>query len=61
MYWRKAKLWPAEGDELICDSIRFYINKLKEKIPEIKELIAEGKVKEEDFEFEEFFGPEIIP
>jgi uncharacterized protein len=61
MYWRKAKLWPKEGDEMICNSIREYINCLNGKLEEIRELIEKGVVREEDFEFEEFFGPEIIP
>lgn len=61
LYWRKAKLWPQEGDDLICRTIKFYINKLKEKMPEINELIKKGIIKKEDFEYEKYFGPEIIP
>jgi radical SAM protein with 4Fe4S-binding SPASM domain len=61
MYWRKAKLWPEIGDEMICDSIKFYINAIKEKMLEIKESIKLGFVKEKDFLYEDYFGPEIIP
>lgn len=61
MYWRKAKLWPKEGDEMICDSIKFYIKEIKKNLPEIKELIENGKVRKEDFFYEDYFGPEIIP
>ena len=61
LYWRGAKLWPKEGDKLICDTIKHLIDKIREKIPEIKEIIKSGKIKEEDFEFEHYFGPEIIP
>lgn len=61
LYWRRAKLWPKVGDEMICDSIKFYIDKLREKLPEIKNLISEGKVKSSDFKYEKYFGPEIIP
>lgn len=61
MYWRKAGLWPEEGDKMICDSIKFYINYLKEKLPEILELVEKGVLKKEYFEYEEYFGPEIIP
>jgi putative peptide-modifying radical SAM enzyme len=61
MYWRKAKLWPQEGDEMICNSIKFYINSLKEKIPEIKDLIDKGVIQKQDFDYEDYFGPEIIP
>lgn len=61
MYWRFAELWPKEGNEMICNSIKFYINQIKKHIPEIKELIKNGIIKEEDFNYEENFGPEIIP
>ena len=61
LYWRKASLWPKEGDEMICNSIKFYIDKLKEKLPEIKQLISDDKIKKSDFDYEKYFGPEIIP
>lgn len=61
LYWNKTKLWPEEGDELICKTIKFYIDKLKEKLPEIIQLIKKGIIKEQDFEYEKYFGPEIIP
>jgi putative peptide-modifying radical SAM enzyme len=61
LYWRKAKLWPKEGDQLICRTIKFYIDKLKENLLQIKELIEDGKIRKEDFEYEKYFGPEIIP
>jgi putative peptide-modifying radical SAM enzyme len=61
LYWNKAKLWPEEGDKLICKTIIFLIEKLKNKIPEIKKLISSGKISEKNFEYEKYFGPEIIP
>ena len=61
MYWRKAKLWPKAGDEMICNSIITYIKYLEENLPIIKDLIKEGTISKEDFEYEEYFGPEIIP
>jgi uncharacterized protein len=61
MYWRAAKLWPKEGDEIICDSIKFYIDEIKSRVPQIKKLIKEGIISESDFEYEKYFGPEIIP
>lgn len=61
MYWRKAKLWPEIGDKMICDSIKFYINSIKEKMDEINSAIKSGIVKKEDFNYEDYFGPEIIP
>jgi uncharacterized protein len=61
MYWRCAKLWPKEGDDLICNSIKLYIDKLKENINLIKELINKKAILKSDFDYEEYFGPEIIP
>jgi putative peptide-modifying radical SAM enzyme len=61
LYWNKSKLWPAEGDELICKTIKHLIDSLKNKMPEIKKLIKKGVISENDFEYEKYFGPEIIP
>lgn len=61
MYWRKTNLWPKEGDEMICNSVKLHIKLIQEKIPEIKELINKRIISKEDFNYEEFFGPEIIP
>ena len=61
LYWRKAKLWPEQGDEMICDSIKHYINEMKRVLPSIKGLIDRGVVSERDFDYEKYFGPEIVP
>jgi len=37
------------------------VEKIGGKIGEIREIINSGVLKEEDFEFEKYFGPEIIP
>jgi len=61
LYANKALLWPKEGRKLICKTIKFYIKELKEKMPEIRKIIEKGAIKEDDFEYEKYFGPEIIP
>ncbi len=61
LYSNYAKLWPKEGYDLICKTIIYLIEKIKKEIPKIKELIKEKVVLEEDFKFERYFGPEIIP
>lgn len=61
LYWNQAKLWPSEGDELICKTIKFLIDSLRERVLEVRNLITEGIILEEDFEYEKYFGPEIIP
>jgi uncharacterized protein len=61
LYSNNAKLWPEKGQEQICSSIKFLIKEMIKKIPEINILIAKNKIKESDFEYEKYFGPEIIP
>jgi putative peptide-modifying radical SAM enzyme len=61
LYWNKAELWPKQGDELICKTIKHLIDELKSQLPEIQELIKNNTIKQSDFEYEKYFGPEIIP
>ena len=61
MYWRKAGLWPKEGDDLICNSIKYYIYEIQKIMPRVSVAIEKGTVKESDFDYEKYFGPEIIP
>jgi putative peptide-modifying radical SAM enzyme len=61
LYSNYAKLWPEEGEELICNTIFNLIEGVNDKLNEIKELIEKKVVFEYDFEFERYFGPEIIP
>lgn len=61
LYSNYAKLWPEEGEKLICQTVIHLIEGIKERIPEIKDLIQKGIIYEDDFEFERYFGPEIIP
>lgn len=61
LYWNKAALWPKNGDDLICKTIYHLITELNNKIPTIKGFIQKGVIHKEDFQYEKYFGPEIIP
>lgn len=61
LYWNKAELWPKEGNDLICKTIKHLIDELKRVLPEIEKLVDEKIISKEDFEYEKYFGPEIIP
>jgi putative peptide-modifying radical SAM enzyme len=61
LYWKEANLWPEEGDNLICKTIKHLIDGVRNIQNQIKKAIDENKVKKEDFDFEKYFGPEIIP
>lgn len=61
LYWRNAKLWPEEGEEMVCDSIRHLVKELEKNVPKIKELLEKKVISEENLKYEKYFGPEIIP
>ncbi len=61
LYSNHAKLWPPEGEKLICKTVIHLIEEIKRVMPEIKELIEKGVINKEDFSYEKYFGPEIIP
>lgn len=61
LYSNYAKLWPSEGQKLICKTIIHLIENLRKKVLEIKRLIESKVINEEDFKYEKYFGPEIIP
>lgn len=61
LYSHYAKLWPEQGQRLICKTIIHLIEGIKKRIPEIKKLINSKIISEKDFEYEKYFGPEIIP
>jgi len=61
LYWNKAELWPKEGNQLICKTIKHLIDELKSRIPEIKSMIKNKIIESKYFSYEKYFGPEIIP
>jgi putative peptide-modifying radical SAM enzyme len=61
LYSNYAQLWPEEGQKLICESIVHLIEGIQDKLPKIRDLIEKKIVLEYDFEYEKYFGPEIIP
>lgn len=61
LYSNHAKLWPKQGEELICKTIIHLIEEIKKQLPKIKKLIDKKIINEKDFHYEKYFGPEIIP
>ncbi len=61
LYWNQANLWPEEGNELICKTIKHLIDELNKRKNEINELIEKNIISKSDFDYEKYFGPEIIP
>ena len=46
---------------MICDSIKKYIRAIEKRMGEVYKLILAERVNKEDFLYEDYFGPEIIP
>ena len=61
LYTNKAELWPEQGTELICSTIKHLIDELEKKLPKIQELIDQKIIAKRQFSYEKYFGPEIIP
>lgn len=61
LYSNRAQLWPEQGFKLTCKTIMHLIDKLKERKDEILKLIDDKIISKSDFEFEKYFGPEIVP
>lgn len=61
LYANKANLWPKEGQDLICNTVRHLIDSIRNKLPEIRQMIKERKITEKQFAYEKYAGPEIIP
>ena len=62
LYANATMKWGVEGFKEVCKTVRFLVNILKEKQPEIRELIEKGIIKEEDFlQGIEYNSCEIIP
>jgi radical SAM protein with 4Fe4S-binding SPASM domain len=61
LYVNSVELWPPEGMDLICSTVKNLIDLLRAHVGEIKELIDKRVISEKDFEYEKYFGPEIVP
>jgi putative peptide-modifying radical SAM enzyme len=61
LYVNSVGLWPEEGLDLVCESVKHLIDDLKFHLTEIKLLIEKGVISEKDFFYEKYFGPEIVP
>ena len=62
LYANATMKWGEKGFREVCATIRFLINALQKIRPEIEQLIAEGKIRKEDFEEQiKYNSCEIIP
>ncbi|MFH0906201.1 MAG: TIGR04084 family radical SAM/SPASM domain-containing protein [archaeon] len=61
LYSNITKPWKKKQFNEICNITKQSIDYLKLKLPVIKKLIKDKKIKRSDFEYEKYIGPEIIP
>ncbi|WNY28440.1 hypothetical protein MmiEs2_06260 [Methanimicrococcus stummii] len=62
LYANATMKWGVQGFHEVCGTVRFLVNVLKEKKPEIEKLIEDGKINLDDFlQGIEYNSCEIIP
>ncbi len=61
LYANVTMKWGEEGFAEVCSTIKSFIGTLQGKVPEIRQLIKEGKIGMQDFEHTKFNSCEIIP
>lgn len=60
-YANVTKLWGEEGFKLVCGTVENLVDSLKAVLPKVQQLIAEHKIRLEDFEYTKYNSCEIIP
>jgi putative peptide-modifying radical SAM enzyme len=61
LYTNITKRWKREDYSLVCDTVRNLIDAVAKEVPRIGELIEDGRISLNDFEFMKYNGCEIIP
>jgi radical SAM protein with 4Fe4S-binding SPASM domain len=62
LFANKHRLWGEEGVLKVCETVKHLLGCLREIVPEVHGLIAQGKIALSDFAYPEFHnGCEIIP
>ncbi|MEE9406245.1 MAG: TIGR04084 family radical SAM/SPASM domain-containing protein [Candidatus Aenigmarchaeota archaeon] len=61
LFSNKTMLWGRSGFNQVCETVRQLIEAMQGVLPRVKRLIAQRKIKEEDFEYHKYNGAEIIP
>ena len=62
LFANKQRLWGEKGFLKVCETVKHLLGCLRDILPEVQRLIAEGKIALSDFAYTEFNnGCEIIP
>ncbi|WP_424357231.1 TIGR04084 family radical SAM/SPASM domain-containing protein [Methanocella sp. MCL-LM] len=61
LYANVTMKWGDDGFDEVCGTIRHLIGELQQALPEVRRLIAEGRIQMSDFEHMRYNSCEIIP
>jgi radical SAM protein with 4Fe4S-binding SPASM domain len=61
LYANITKRWKNNEYATVCITVRSLVNAVEAQLPRITQLIKNGKIRQQDFEFMKYNGCEIIP
>jgi len=61
LYANVTQRWNHNEYAAVCSTVRKLVNTLTAELPKIKQLITDGKIRLNDFDFMKYNGCEIIP
>jgi putative peptide-modifying radical SAM enzyme len=61
LYANITKRWNSDAYVTVCSTVKALVNIIEAQLSRIKQLIKNGKVSQQDFEFMKYNGCEIIP
>ena len=61
LYANATKLWGDEGFTQVCGTVRNMVHSLHDALPQVRALIAKGRIRLEQFEYPRYNSCEIIP
>jgi uncharacterized protein len=61
LYANITKRWNKDAYATVCSTVKALVNAIETQLPRIKQLITNGKVSQQDFEFMKYNGCEIVP
>jgi uncharacterized protein len=61
LYANITKRWNGDAYVTVCSTVKALVNTIEAQLSRIKQLIKNGKVSQQDFEFMKYNGCEIIP
>jgi putative peptide-modifying radical SAM enzyme len=61
LYANITKRWNPDAYATVCNTVKALVDTVEAELPRMKQLIKNGKVSQQDFEYVKYNGCEIIP